>query len=120
MDGLAVNSIWLGLVGLGQNVGGIKLGDFMLIGGILIGVMILGGVILLLLRRKLLGGPHTAPEADAMEQLQSVYERGLMTDQEFRRARRASLGLPAEEPPPPEPAEPDHPDETDQGGDEDQ
>ncbi len=60
-------------------------------------LLITGGIVLWIVRRATLGKVRGSEAAEAMDVLERVHKRGVMTDEEFSRARRIALGMPAED-----------------------
>lgn len=56
--------------------------------GVLIVLAMIGGFVIMLLRRRLLGRDETASDVGLMDQLRGMVERGEMTREEFDLARR--------------------------------
>ena len=69
-----------------------RMHDLMLACAILIGLLVLGGAILMLVRRRVLEKGPRQEAGDALEQIERLHRRGALTDGEFHRARRALLG----------------------------
>ena len=64
---------------------------------ILIALLVLGGAILMLFRRWLLGKGRRHQTVDALAQIERLHRRGALSDGEFDRARRALLGRQSED-----------------------
>ncbi len=56
--------------------------------GVLIVVAMVGGLVMVLVRRSMLGEPPDSGDAGLMEQLRGMVERGEMTQEEYDLARR--------------------------------
>ncbi len=65
------------------------------IGGAIVGLIVLG-LVLLAVRRRLLSGDDPARATLDMETLQRQKREGTISEEEFRSLRRALLGLPRE------------------------
>ncbi len=66
------------------------------IGGVIVALIVLG-VALLMIRRRLLAADDPAAAPLDMETLQRQKREGTITEEEFRSLRRAILGLPPED-----------------------
>ena len=77
--------------------------QLLLAGILLIAAFVLGGVVLLLLRRKLFDKGTKVHLDETLEHLERLHKYGLISDEEFSRARRASLGVPMQEAVSPDP-----------------
>jgi len=71
--------------------------DLMLACAILIGLLVLGGAILMLVRRWVLENDRRQQAGDALEQIERLHRQGALSDGEFDRARRALLAGQGEE-----------------------
>ena len=71
--------------------------DLMLACAILIGLLVLGGAILMLVRRSVMEKGRRQRVGDALEQIERLHRQGALSDGEFDRARRALLGGQGEE-----------------------
>ena len=78
--------------------GDIPAGQIILRLGAAIVALIVLGLVVMALRRHLLGGDEPAGAALDMETLQRQKKEGVISEEEFRSLRRALLGLPVEEP----------------------
>lgn len=68
------------------------------LGGAIVGLIVLG-LVLLAVRRRLLAGDDPARAPLDMESLQRQKREGVISEDEFRSLRRALLGLPPEDVP---------------------
>lgn len=73
--------------------------DVMLACAILIGLLVLGGAILMLVRRSVLEKGRRQQAGDALEQIERLHRQGALSDGEFDRARRALVAGQGEENP---------------------
>jgi len=76
-----------------------------------IAAVILLGVVVLVVRRRALNAEARSPSSEAIDEVERLHQDGLLTDEEYRRARRAVLGL--------APAQAEHADSEDPTGVED-
>ena len=56
------------------------------------------GAVLYVIRWILMGGKDQTQPGLSIDQIDALHERGLLSDEEYRRARRAALGLSDEKP----------------------
>ncbi len=61
------------------------------------GALILLGVVALILRRFVLSSPTRTKTHDVLDSVHQLHEDGLLSDEEYRRARRKALDLPPPE-----------------------
>ena len=61
---------------------------------VLVGALVIGGVVLLVLRKMAVGKEGSSSRDQSVEQLRELRDRGLLSQEEFDRARRSALGLP--------------------------
>jgi hypothetical protein len=71
--------------------------ELMLICAILIGLLVLGGAILMLVRRSVMEKGRRQQAGDALEQIERLHRQGALSDGEFDRARRALVAQQGEE-----------------------
>jgi len=72
--------------------------------GVLIVVAMIGGIVIVVFRRRMLSNDSGTSDATLMEQLRGMVERGEMTPEEFDRARRKIIErASADRPKPPGP-----------------
>ena len=71
--------------------------DLLLACAILIGLLVLGGAILMLVRRSVLEKGRRRQAGDALEQIERLHRQGALSDGEFDRARRALVAQQGEE-----------------------
>lgn len=69
------------------------------IGGVIVALIVLGVAVLSVRRRLLGGGPADSGAALDMETLQRQHREGAISEEEFRTLRRALLGLASEDVP---------------------
>ena len=80
-------AVGAGILADGKTVG--RMYDLMLACAILIGLLVLGGAILMLVRRSVLEKGQRNQADDALEQVERLHRQGALSDAEFDRARRA-------------------------------
>ena len=71
--------------------------EFMVWGSVLGGALILLGVAAMILRRFVLSSPTRTKTHDVLDSVHQLHEDGLLSDEEYRRARRKALDLPPPE-----------------------
>ena len=71
--------------------------DLMLACAILIGLLVLGGAILMLVRRSVMEKGRRQQAGYALEQIERLHRQGALSDGEFDRARRALVAQQGEE-----------------------
>lgn len=77
--------------------------DLLVLFAMAMGAVILLGVVVLVFRRRALNAEVRGQSGLAIDQIERLHQDGLLTEEEYRRARRAALGLA----PPPAAEEPE-------------
>jgi len=81
--------------------------DILIVVGMLIGVLVIGGAILVVWRRSVLGDERNDPTASMLDSLRHQFESDEISQDEYDAARRVIVGRAAGAPPPVNPPPPD-------------